>query len=71
MVSATKLPDNVIAKQLERTDLSYSKIGDEQRATIEAAGIALQQAGVLKADVDVKKVTNDLIDPAFGATLGQ
>ncbi|WHA43542.1 aliphatic sulfonate ABC transporter substrate-binding protein [Agrobacterium larrymoorei] len=71
LVSATKLPDNVIAKQLERTDLGYSKIGDEQRATIEAAGVALQQAGVLKADVDVKKVTNDLIDPAFGSTLGQ
>ncbi|MFF2321508.1 aliphatic sulfonate ABC transporter substrate-binding protein [Agrobacterium sp. NPDC058088] len=71
LVNATKLPDNVIAKQLERTDLSYSKIGDEQRATIEAAGAALQQAGVIKADVDVKKVAGDLIDPTFGNSLGQ
>lgn len=71
LVNATKLSDNVIAKQLERTDLSYSKIGDEQRATIEAAGAALQQAGVIKADVDVKKVAGDLIDPTFGNSLGQ
>lgn len=71
LVNATKLSDNVIAKQLERTDLSYSKIGDEQRATIEAAGAALQQTGVIKADVDVKKVAGDLIDPTFGNSLGQ
>ncbi|OCJ63216.1 sulfonate ABC transporter substrate-binding protein [Agrobacterium tumefaciens] len=71
LVNATKLSDNVIAKQLERTDLSYSKIGDEQRATIEAAGAALQQAGVIRADVDVKKVAGDLIDPTFGNSLGQ
>lgn len=71
LVTATKLPDSVIAKQLERTDLSHSRIGDEQRETIEAAGIALQQAGVIKTDVDVKKVTSDLIDPTYGSALGQ
>jgi sulfonate transport system substrate-binding protein len=71
LVEATKLPDTVIARQLERTDLSYSKIGDDQRATIEAAGLALQQAGVLKPEVDVKAVVADLIDPSFGASLGQ
>jgi sulfonate transport system substrate-binding protein len=71
LVEVTKLPDTVIARQLERTDLSHSKIGDDQRATIEAAGLALQQAGVLKPEVDVKAVVSDLIDPSFGAALGQ
>jgi sulfonate transport system substrate-binding protein len=71
LVEVTKLPDTVIARQLERTDLSYSKIGDDQRATIDAAGLALQQAGVLKPEVDVKAVVADLIDPSFGASLGQ
>ncbi|ARQ13160.1 aliphatic sulfonates ABC transporter substrate-binding protein (plasmid) [Rhizobium etli] len=71
LVTATKLPDTVIARQLERTDLSHLKIGDAQRATIEAAGLALQQAGVLKPEVDVKAVVADLIDPSFGASLGQ
>ncbi|WP_416384286.1 aliphatic sulfonate ABC transporter substrate-binding protein [Rhizobium mulingense] len=71
LVAATKLPDTVIARQLERTDLSNSKIGDAQRATIEAAGLALQQAGVLKPEVDVKAAVADLIDPSFGASLGQ
>lgn len=71
LVAVTKLPDNVIARQLERTDLSHSKIGDDQRATIQAAGLALQQAGVLKPEVDVKAVVGDLIDPSFGVALGQ
>lgn len=71
LVEVTKLPDTVIARQLERTDLSHSRIGDAQRDTIEAAGLALQQAGVLKPDVDVKAVVADLIDPSYGAAIGQ
>ncbi|PDS46643.1 sulfonate ABC transporter substrate-binding protein [Rhizobium anhuiense] len=65
LVEAAKLPDNVIAKQLERTDLSQPTIGDLQRDTISKAGIALQSAGVLPADVDIAKVTNELIDDRF------
>lgn len=65
LVEAAKLPDNVIAKQLERTDLSQSTIGDLQRDTISKAGIALQSAGVLPADVDIPKVTAELIDDRF------
>ncbi|ACS57265.1 aliphatic sulfonate ABC transporter substrate-binding protein [Rhizobium sp. WSM1325] len=65
LVEAAKLPDDVIAKQLERTDISQSTIGDLQRDTISKAGIALQSAGVLPADVDIPKVTNELIDDRF------
>ena len=65
LVEAAKLPDNVIAKQLERTDLSQPTIGDLQRDTISKAGIALQSAGVLPADVDIAKITNELIDDRF------
>ncbi|GAJ91952.1 aliphatic sulfonate ABC transporter substrate-binding protein [Rhizobium rhizogenes NBRC 13257] len=65
LVEAAKLPDDVIAKQLERTDISQSTIGDLQRDTISKAGIALQSAGVLPADVDIQKVTNELIDDRF------
>ncbi|PDS75888.1 aliphatic sulfonate ABC transporter substrate-binding protein [Rhizobium sp. L43] len=72
LVAATKLPDTVIERQLERTNLGYSVIGDAQRETIEAAGLALQKADVIKADVDVKKVVSTLIDPSFAsAALGQ
>ncbi len=65
LVEAAKLPDEVIAKQLERTDISQPTIGDLQRDTISKAGIALQSAGVLPADVDIQKVTNELIDDSF------
>jgi sulfonate transport system substrate-binding protein len=63
LVVATRLPDAVADKQLkERTDLSYSRIGAPQRESILAAGLALQQAGVIDAMVDVKTALDQLID---------
>ncbi|HEY5217557.1 MAG TPA: aliphatic sulfonate ABC transporter substrate-binding protein [Pseudolabrys sp.] len=65
-IAVTKLPEAVVDKQLkERTELTHSKIGAAQRDSILAAGIALQQAGVIKPDVDVKKVVDDLIDDQY------
>jgi sulfonate transport system substrate-binding protein len=71
LVTATKLPDAVITRQLDRTDLSHARIGDAQRDTIEAAGVALQNAGVIKPDVDVKATVADLIDPSYGTAISQ
>ena len=72
LVAATKLPDTVIARQLERTDLTQSRIGEPQRKTIEEAGLALQKAGVVKPEVDVKATVAQLIDASFtAATAGQ
>jgi sulfonate transport system substrate-binding protein len=62
-IAVTKLPDSVVDKQLkERTDLSHNRIGAPQRDSILAAGIALQQAGVIDAKVDVKATLDALID---------
>jgi sulfonate transport system substrate-binding protein len=62
-MSVTKLPDVVADKQLkERTDLSFSRIGAPQRESILAAGLALQQAGVIDAKVDIKAALDALID---------
>ena len=62
-VGVTKLPDAVADKQLkERTDLTFSRIGAPQREAILAAGLALQQAGVIDAKVDVKAALDALID---------
>lgn len=65
LVAATKLPDPVIARQLERTDLAKPAIGPAQAETIRAAGIALQQAGVIPAGTDVAAAVDGLIDPQF------
>ena len=63
LVTATRLPDEVADRQLkERTDLSFSRIGAPQRESILAAGLALQQAGVIDAKVDVKASLDSLID---------
>jgi sulfonate transport system substrate-binding protein len=61
----TKLPAPVIARQLERTDLNHGPIGADQKATLIAAGAALQQAGVIAADVNVPATVDVLIDPGF------
>ena len=62
-VGVTKLPEAVADKQLkERTDLTYSRIGAPQRESILAAGLALQQAGVIDAKADVKATLDALID---------
>lgn len=65
-IAVTKLPGEVVDKQLkERTELTHSKIGAPQRESILEAGLALQKAGVIKADVDVKKTVDDLIDDRY------
>ena len=62
-VAVTKLPETVVDKQLkERTELTHSRIGAPQRDSILAAGLALQQASVIDAKVDVKATVDALID---------
>src|ERR1051325_6578802 len=62
-MAVTKLPGDVVDKQLkERTELTHSRIGTPQRESILAAGLALQQAGVVDAKVDVKATLDALLD---------
>jgi sulfonate transport system substrate-binding protein len=67
-MAVTKLPADVADIQLkERTELTFNRIGAEQRDSILQAGIALQQAGVIPANVDVKQALNDLVDDRYVA----
>ncbi len=62
-IAVTKLPENVVDKQLkERTELTHNRIGAPQRDSILKAGIALQQAGVIEPKTDVKAALDSLID---------
>jgi sulfonate transport system substrate-binding protein len=70
LVAAAKLPAPVIARQLERTDISSGQIGEKQASTIIGAGKALQSAGVLDASLDMTAITNGMIDPSFGHAIG-
>ncbi len=65
-MDVTKLPAAVVDIQLkERTDLTNNRIGPAQRDTILQAGLALQKAGVIATNVDVKKTLDDLVDDRF------
>jgi sulfonate transport system substrate-binding protein len=67
-MDVTKLPGEVVDIQLkERTELTFNRIGAEQRDSILQAGMALQQAGVIQANVDVKKSLDDLVDDRYVA----
>lgn len=65
LAKAARLKANVAAKQLERTDFADPVPGEKPHAAILAAGVALQQSGVIEAKVDVKAVTAALINPAY------
>jgi sulfonate transport system substrate-binding protein len=68
-IAVTRLPDAVVDKQLkERTELTHSRIGAPQRGSILQAGLALQQAGVIPATVDVKATVDALIDDRVALT---
>ena len=68
-IAVTKLPEPVVDKQLkERTELTHSKIGAPQRESILAAGLALQEAGVIAKTVDVKATVDALIDTSVPLT---
>lgn len=69
LVNLTKLPDPVIARQLEREDFSSSQVGVAQRNFLLQAGSALQKAGVIKANVEVPKVVEALLDSSVQTPL--
>lgn len=70
LVAAAKLAAPVIARQLDRTDISSGQIGDKQAVTIVAAGKALQLAGVLDNNLDMAAITANMIDPSYGRAIG-
>jgi len=66
--AAAKLDDQVVAKVLDRTDLSSPVIGDEQKQVITAAGDVLKQNNVISSSTDVNSTVNNLIDPQYSRT---
>ena len=70
LAEAAGLAPEVAARQLERTDFSTPAIGNAQRDTILAAGLALQEAGVIEASVDVEATLDELLDEGFTTSLG-
>ena len=62
---ATGLAAPVIERQLERTELTHSAIGEHQRETILQAGLALKEGGVLPADTNIAQAVDALVDRRF------
>ena len=60
-----RISDAVAARQLERTDITNPVIGARQKEVIQAAGEALQQAGLVPPEVKVSDVAAALIEPKF------
>ncbi len=69
LAEASKLSEDVAAKQIERTNLTNPVIGDEHLKAIVAAGAVLKKSGVVPEDTDVEKVAAELIDRHFAVRL--
>ncbi len=69
VIKEAKLSDAVATRQLERTDLSNSRIGTSQKVVILAAADVLKKGGVVPADTDIQAVVGNLIDPSYGNKL--
>ncbi len=65
VAKATRQSEAVAALQLSRNDLTDPDLGDKPRATILAAGVAMQNAGLIPAGVDVDASVSQLIDRQF------
>jgi len=65
LVNFTKLPEPVVARQLQRTELTHGPIGSAQIETIVGAGEALKQAGILPATTDIQSAVDGLLDRRF------
>jgi sulfonate transport system substrate-binding protein len=65
-MGVTKLPGEVVDIQLkERTELTFNRVGAPQRDSILQAGKALQEAGIIAANVEVDKSLDDLVDDRY------
>ncbi len=62
LIAATKLSDEVITRQLTRTDFTDPTFTPARQQTILAAGIALQESGIIKPDVNVQEIVKALIE---------
>lgn len=67
LVNFTRLPEPVVVRQLQRTELTHGPIGSAQIETIAAAGEALKQAGILPATTDIQSAVDGLLDRRFTA----
>ncbi len=67
LVSFTKLPDAVVARQLERTELTHGPLGKDQIDSIIAAGEALKEAGIFPAATNIPAAVDALFDRRFTA----
>lgn len=65
LVNVTKLPEPVVARQLQRSELTHGPIGSAQIETIVGAGEALKQAGILPATTDIQSAVDGLLDRRF------
>jgi sulfonate transport system substrate-binding protein len=62
---AAQLTPEVAAKVWERTDLTNSKIGADQRQVILDSAKVLKANGIVDSDTDVEKTVAELIDQRF------
>jgi sulfonate transport system substrate-binding protein len=70
LAEESRLSLAVAERQLKRTDFSNPLIGAEHRDALAAAAPILTEEALVKPGVDLAKVLNELIDPAYAQRAG-
>lgn len=65
LAEEASIPLDVATIQMERNDFSNPIPGDAQHQSLVEAGKILQDGDVINSELDIEKLTSDLIDPSF------
>jgi sulfonate transport system substrate-binding protein len=65
LAAQTKLPDAVVARQLQRTDLNRGLLQPADGQSLLDSGHAMQQVGLIDSGVDVTKTVTALVDTSY------
>jgi len=71
LAKEARLDDQVATAVLARTDISSPVLGEPQKNAIVPAGAVLKKSGVVKADVDVDRTVEALLDTSFTRALAK
>lgn len=65
LTAQTKLADAVVARQLQRTDLSRGLLQPTDVQSVVESGLAMQKVGLIEGSIDTAKTAASLVDTGF------
>lgn len=65
LINAARISPEVAERQLSRTNLNNSALGEAHRELLIETGLVLQDIGIIRSRVDIERTTQELINTQF------